>query len=181
MLRPRGHPPPGRRWRRLGRPRSCRLWPAGFGGVCGLLADGHHYPKTHLGAGPGWCRLRAGAVPGTLLLSGRCCTPRWRLAPDRLCGGRPLGELGGGNRMAVGDPCSLCSGDLPAGTRLWRSPPWNSLPPARAVAPRAPSWRPGVRRIVTWLILPVVICLSQRLSHACLSISNYTVKLRMAH
>ena len=25
------------------------------------------------------------------------------------------------------------------------------------------------------------ICLSQRLSHACLSISNYTVKLRMAH
>ena len=37
------------------------------------------------------------------------------------------------------------------------------------------------RKIVTWLILPVVICLSQRLSHACLSISNYTVKLRMAH
>ena len=27
-------------------------------------------------------------------------------------------------------------------------------------------------RIVIWLILPVVICLSQRLSHACLSISN---------
>ena len=36
-------------------------------------------------------------------------------------------------------------------------------------------------RIVIWLILPVVICLSQRLSHACLSISNYTVKLRMTH
>ena len=34
---------------------------------------------------------------------------------------------------------------------------------------------------VTWLILPVVICLSQRLSHACLSISLYTVRLRMAH
>ena len=29
----------------------------------------------------------------------------------------------------------------------------------------------GGSRIVTWLILPVVICLSQRLSHACLSIS----------
>ena len=27
-------------------------------------------------------------------------------------------------------------------------------------------------RIVTWLILPVVICLSQRLSHACLSING---------
>jgi hypothetical protein len=35
--------------------------------------------------------------------------------------------------------------------------------------------------IETWLILPVVIRLSQRLSHACLSISTYTVKLRMAH
>jgi hypothetical protein len=29
--------------------------------------------------------------------------------------------------------------------------------------------------IVTWLILPVVICLSQRLSHACLSI-NYFIQ-----
>ena len=35
--------------------------------------------------------------------------------------------------------------------------------------------------VQTWLILPVVICLSQRLSHACLSISFYMVKLRMAH
>ena len=35
--------------------------------------------------------------------------------------------------------------------------------------------------LVTWLILPVVICLSQRLSHACLSISLNTVKLRTAH
>ena len=33
----------------------------------------------------------------------------------------------------------------------------------------------------TWLILPVVICLSKRLSHAGLSISDYTVKLRIAH
>jgi len=31
------------------------------------------------------------------------------------------------------------------------------------------------------LILPVVICLSKRLSHASLSISNYTVKLQIAH
>ena len=34
---------------------------------------------------------------------------------------------------------------------------------------------------LTWLILPVVICLSQRLSHACLSINFYMVTLRMAH
>ena len=36
-------------------------------------------------------------------------------------------------------------------------------------------------RRVTWLILPVVICLSQRLSHACLSTSLSKVKPRMAH
>ena len=32
-----------------------------------------------------------------------------------------------------------------------------------------------------WLILPVVICLSQRLSHACLSTNRFKVKPRMAH
>jgi len=31
------------------------------------------------------------------------------------------------------------------------------------------------------LILPVVICLSQRLSHACLNISIYIAKLQTAH
>ena len=36
-------------------------------------------------------------------------------------------------------------------------------------------------RKLSGLILPVVICLSQRLSHACLSTDLYTVKLRMAH
>ena len=30
-------------------------------------------------------------------------------------------------------------------------------------------------KIVIWLILPVVICLSQRLSHACLSINNFVL------
>ena len=34
---------------------------------------------------------------------------------------------------------------------------------------------------VTWLILPVVICLSQRLSHARVSKSLAKVKPRMAH
>ena len=39
----------------------------------------------------------------------------------------------------------------------------------------------GAATKAIWLILPVVICLSQRLSHACLSVNFYTVKLRMAH
>ena len=33
----------------------------------------------------------------------------------------------------------------------------------------------GFATIVTWLILPVVICLSQRLSHACLSINKFVL------
>ena len=41
-----------------------------------------------------------------------------------------------------------------------------NIPPP--LSPPAPS----PRKIVIWLILPVVICLSQRLSHACLSINS---------
>jgi hypothetical protein len=33
----------------------------------------------------------------------------------------------------------------------------------------------SLRKVVTWLILPVVICLSQRLSHACLSINKFVL------
>ena len=58
-------------------------------------------------------------------------------------------------------------------------------PPSGVTPPPSGGFRGRLVRasvkIVTWLTLPVVICLSQRLSHACLSISNYTVKLRMAH
>jgi hypothetical protein len=43
-------------------------------------------------------------------------------------------------------------------------------PCTRCLVRRSPECR--ARRTVTWLILPVVICLSQRLSHACLSINN---------
>ncbi len=42
----------------------------------------------------------------------------------------------------------------------------------RCLVARCPPRGGALRKIVTWLILPVVICLSQRLSHACLSISN---------
>ena len=40
-----------------------------------------------------------------------------------------------------------------------------------AVLPGVASSLPRPRYLATWLILPVVICLSQRLSHACLSIN----------
>ena len=41
----------------------------------------------------------------------------------------------------------------------------------KRVPPRSPRRRLG--KAATWLILPVVICLSQRLSHACLSINCF--------
>ena len=49
-----------------------------------------------------------------------------------------------------------------------------TLAPCERVSPRfrRPWWAPPGVSVATWLILPVVICLSQRLSHACLSISN---------
>jgi hypothetical protein len=101
--------------------------------------------------------------------------------PMCLYGGRSSRELSGGKRMVAG-PSSLrlalgCGHPLPGA--LAAPPPLIIL----ASGPRDPlgPQRPMGEQIVTWLILPVVICLSQRLSHACLSISNYTVKLRMAH
>ena len=47
---------------------------------------------------------------------------------------------------------------------------------------RGPAPRHAANRLkVIWLILPVVICLFERLSHACLSSHCITVKPRMAH
>src|SRR4030088_3042461 len=65
-----------------------------------------------------------------------------------------------------------CSGNLsvevsPRATSSLRN---DSAMPSRHGLPKGVITRG--RKIVTWLILPVVICLSQRLSHACLSISN---------
>ena len=54
----------------------------------------------------------------------------------------------------------------------------------RLKALRVPAVLPGWSvffMLETWLILPVVIRSSQRLSHACLSINPILVKLRMAH
>ncbi len=100
------------------------------------------------------------------------------------CGGLGSGELSSGNRIAT-----RASRRTPRGRRF-RPDGGVEVPalPPDLVHYSASSRRPNLARararpvtIVTWLILPVVICLSQRLSHACLSISNYTVKLRMAH
>jgi hypothetical protein len=69
-------------------------------------------------------------------------------------------------------------------TPLYPAPPgvrsrgrrWASRRKLSAAPPTTPRLK-----VPICLILAVVICLSQRLSHACLSINLYTVKLRMAH
>ena len=71
------------------------------------------------------------------------------------------------------------SASIPIRFGTWRAGRAAQRAPAGDTDSGGPPGPPAT--IVTWLILPVVICLSQRLSHACLSISNYTVKLRMAH
>ncbi len=67
--------------------------------------------------------------------------------------------------QSIGKPSTekrqLARAELFAGPALW----------AASCCFRAAAFPPPT--IVTWLILPVVICLSQRLSHACLSINNF--------
>ena len=179
-------PPPGARASAWGRePKPC--WPSGqqatlMGSVGGWPSATLPVRSSGLAAagnrphGRDW---RAG-----LLLLGGVCSGVWRPSwPDLSRGGPRPGELSGGNRIGRRRPCSvLRDGRLRPGGRP-RAPPFlhgnaNVPPPPGGLSVRLA--RAGFR-IVTWLILPVVICLSQRLSHACLSISNYTVKLRMAH
>ena len=99
--------------------------------------------------------------------------------------GGPFGSLCGPGKTDGGT--SRRGGGSVAAPRERRSPVAPGRSPFYARVAPWPREGPGGEarasrlRIATWLILPVVICLSQRLSHACLSISTYTVKLRMAH
>ena len=176
---PAGWPPsspapliPGiRRPRRGGCPASapgCGPW-AAEDGLCGRLASGYNY---HLASGGsrdgGPLRGRLPNRPSTRGGSGS--RPAASAAGARARS--PLGNLDPGEAEARRDRRpAAAAGGLPG-----RSVSNQSL--GRPHGPRGPLT--GLT-IVTWLILPVVICLSQRLSHACLSISNYTAKLRMAH
>ena len=64
----------------------------------------------------------------------------------------------------------LCCRRLPRGSYSFAKPNYLALLLSRQ-SPSGDAVEEQGLRIVIWLILPVVICLSQRLSHACLSIS----------
>ena len=67
----------------------------------------------------------------------------------------------------------------PGSFRVMRSIQPAAMTGSACVVPAASGLACGCTQ--TWLILPAVICLSQRLSHACPSISFNIAKLRMAH
>ncbi len=102
-----------------------------------------------------------------------------RPAPPRSCCGYGLAARVVDSFGAVKSPESVRFVRPRARRRRWCVrfffPP--ALPPPR----RWCSWLSQQKQVAFWLILPVVICLSQRLSHACLSSHPRTVKPRMAH
>ena len=141
-----------------------RALPAGPHPGGGRRADG---PRRSPGGG----RRRAHPGPGE---RGRRAPPDWRPAARRDRGERRSRAAGPSPRAREREP--------PAGRRERgpRRPAARGLrrrgPDGRGAAEQSggPPPRRGGRRVpapqgATWLILPVVICLSQRLSHACLS------------
>jgi hypothetical protein len=91
--------------------------------------------------------------------------------------GPALRSYSGGNWMAARVPPVRRAGSLRPGARSPLPPIYVPSTPSGGVGLLGDRVRPvpppGTQQeLVIWLILPVVICLSQRLSHACLSIST---------
>ena len=168
---PRRHPP----WRL----KPGGLLAPGTVGVCGSMAAGHirnsdSWREPSRGSRRS-SALSAGSGPFTRGPYAAACQ-RLHGRPGRInCVRTGAEELSGGNWMVVSVlPVSR-------GCRCDRAPraplPFNYILPLRGSGLSGPlaarRAAPGTScHEVTWLILPVVICLSQRLSHACLSISN---------
>jgi hypothetical protein len=123
----------------------------------------------HLGVSPDRHPSPTWPVEGILFLRGSYHTLRRRSSARLLCGGQSFRKLSGGNWMVDRSPCSLAPGSSSAGGACT---PLSVNCSALLIQGTLRPSRAKALTIVTWLILPVVICLSQRLSHACLSISN---------
>ena len=104
---------------------------------------------------------------------------RRSLRHARECG-VPVSERGLGTRRESGG-CPVCESARDGCLRLGYERVARERDACSRVSGRAGLWRSCVAggcgsvrvRVATWLILPVVICLSQRLSHACLSINAF--------
>jgi hypothetical protein len=170
-LRPRGPPgfASGRGDARGVRRSTPRILAGGSAEVCGQLAGGQACERDSGGKPP--------PVPAHQGVDRRVVSPN--LGADAAARRVPFTGPGGPRREA---PWGAWARQMKGrrGPRAHRAgwPVARGPPPTFSGYP-APSV--GDPKVVTWLILPVVICLSQRLSHASLSISNYTAKLRKAH
>ena len=92
----------------------------------------------------------------------------------RSAGPAGASRVGPGAGLCVRRVCKVwlvCRSSGFGETRASRPSACGGAPPRRGRACAAACARLRCRAVVTWLILPVVICLSQRLSHACLSIN----------
>ena len=155
-------------WRRICAVRSAQHpWSAGGVAYRRLRREG-------LGADRGYLNARRGLSPlSAAVARASARRPSRRRVPTAR-----------GDRASAAALRRRRRGSLPArhGGRPLRRAGACSRPPA---PPGAGAGRVRARcvgfRAAPWLILPVVICLSQRLSHACLSTSQIKVKPRMAH
>lgn len=148
------------------RPRSRSMRPLPVTAYCGRHA---HVPKT---ARPGrarpfpswffWVRSAAGVQAVA-----RCPCPRRSGAPGP-CGAAVLSDVEEAAASGAPPP-SLRPTIVSACVSDDARRPAIGTPSCGAVAARARN----KSRAATWLILPVVICLSQRLSHACVSMNDF--------
>ena len=120
---------------------------------------------------------------------GRFCRAFWRFSSDRNeRGALQLAETGRPTRSRGSQwrpPAEIAHLHRPVGvsaaTTARARRPTTPLRFIKHAAVGSPAVRVAVAPVDIWLILPVVICLSQRLSHACLSTDFDIVKPRMAH
>ena len=149
--------------------RSGGLAVASADGICGWLTGGH--PSVSDSGGYIRCGFR---LMGVSRRSASAWSSMWQpcgrasLRVVGACRGPGSGELSGGNRdgpeSAAGTPAVASRAGCVTHPFHDRPAPLPSGGGGRVLR--------GSREGRIWLILPVVICLSQRLSHACLSIST---------
>ena len=142
------------------------------------------------GAAETWHALWVGGVPSAAVVRGSAVTlcggvslRRWRVCR------RPAADVAGGLPSATvvcGLAATLCGGGVSLRQRVCRRAAANVAGGLALLGcvvrlglavlwSSTRLWLALRERIATWLILPVVICLSQRLSHACVSINSFVL------